>query len=171
MFNLSQLVQKPTRNTENSQTLIDVIMTRNNSIVSLCGTLRCSISDHDLVYLVLTFRTPGAKPSFITTKSFKGYIPDDFRTDLSFVPFHMIFFFDDFNDQVDTFNTLFQQTLDLHAPIKRNKIKSKPNPFVSAEIRQLMKTRDKWYKRAKKTNDKLHWNTYSFFRQEVRHEL
>ena len=83
----------------------------------------------------------------------------------------MIFFFDDFNDQVDTFNTLFQETLDLHAPIKRIKIKSKPNPFVSAEIRHLMKTRDKWHKHAKKTNDKLHWNAYRFFRQEVRCEL
>ena len=44
MFNLSQLTEKPTRNTENSQTLIDVIMTTNNSTVSLCDTLRCSVS-------------------------------------------------------------------------------------------------------------------------------
>ena len=83
----------------------------------------------------------------------------------------MIFFFDNFKDQIDTFNTLFQETLDLHAPIKRIKIKSKPNPFVSAEIRQLMKTRDKWHKHAKKTNDKLHWNAYRFLRQEVKREL
>ena len=73
MFNLSQLIEKSTRNTEKSQTLIDVIMTTNNSTFSLCDTLRCCRSDHDLVYLVLTFRTPGAKPSYITTRSSRVY--------------------------------------------------------------------------------------------------
>lgn len=29
---------------------------------------------------------------------------------------------------------------------------------------------DKWHKKAMKTNDKLHWNAYCFFRQEVKRE-
>lgn len=44
------------------------------------------------------------------------------------------------------------------------------NPFVTPEILQLMKTRDNWYKSAIKTNDKQHWNSYQFFRQEVKRE-
>ena len=64
------------------------------------------------------------------------------------VPFHVISVFDDFDDQVDTFNTLFSEILNEHAP------------FVTPEIRQLMKTRDKWHKRAITTNDRLHWNAY-----------
>ena len=34
-----------------------------------------------------------------------------------------------------------------------------------------MKTRYNWYKSAIKTNDKLHWNAYIFFRQEVKREI
>ena len=34
-----------------------------------------------------------------------------------------------------------------------------------------MKTRYNWYKSAIKTNDKLHWNAYKFFRQEVKREI
>ena len=83
----------------------------------------------------------------------------------------MTFFFENFDDQVDTFNCLFQDVLDEHIPIKRIKIKSKPNPFVSHEVRQLMNTRDKWHKSALKTNDRLHWNAYKFFHQEVKREL
>ena len=59
------------------------------------------------------------------------------------MPFHVISVFDDFDDQVDTFNTLFSEILNEHAPVKRIKIKSRPNSFVTPEIRQLMKTRDK----------------------------
>ena len=55
--------------------------------------------------------------------------------------------------------------------MKRVKIKSGPNPFVTPEIRQLMRTRDNWHKRAIKTKDRLHWNTYRFFRQEVKREI
>ena len=79
--------------------------------------------------------------------------------------------FDDFDDQVDTFNTLFTDILDAHAPLKRIKIKTRPNPFVTPEIRQLMRTRDKWHKKAIKTNDRLCWNAFKFFRQEVKREL
>ena len=34
-----------------------------------------------------------------------------------------------------------------------------------------MNTRDMWHKRARKSNDKLHWNAYRFFRQEVKREI
>ena len=34
-----------------------------------------------------------------------------------------------------------------------------------------MNTRDTWHKRAMRTNDKLHWNAYRFFRQEVKREI
>ena len=61
--------------------------------------------------------------------------------------------------------------LDQHAPIKRIKIKSRPNPHVTTELKQLIKTRDSWHRRAIKTNDKLDWNGYRFFRQEVKREL
>ena len=63
------------------------------------------------------------------------------------MPFHVISVFDDFDDQMDTVNTLFSEILNEHAPVKRIKIKSRPNSFVTPEIRQLMKTRDKWHKK------------------------
>ena len=75
--------------------------------------------------------------------------------DLSLVPFHIISMFDDFDDQVETFSVLFTDILVDHAPLKRVKIKSRPNSFISVEIRQLMKTRDQWHRRAIKSNDRL----------------
>ena len=42
---------------------------------------------------------------------------------------------------------------------------------VTDNICGLMKTRDKWHKEAKKTNDPLAWKTCKFFRQEVKREI
>ena len=76
------------------------------------------------------------------------------------VPFHIVSIFDEIDGQVDVFNELFLDTLSEHAPIKRIKIKSRPNPFITPEIKQLMKTRDSWRKKARETNDKLHWSAF-----------
>ena len=100
-----------------------------------------------------------------------NYNPAKFLEDLQLLPFHMVNFFDDISHQVDEYNTLFLDVFNEHAPIRRIKIKVKPNPFVSPEIKQLMKTCDNWHKSAMKTNDKLHWNAYKFFKQEVKREI
>ena len=76
------------------------------------------------------------------------------------VPFHIVSIFDEIDGQVDVFNELFLDTLSDHAPIKRIKIKSRPNPFITLEIKQLMKTRDSWQKKARETNDKLNWSAF-----------
>ena len=83
----------------------------------------------------------------------------------------MKYFFDGIVSEVKTLNSLFLDVLDQHAPIKRIKIKSRSNPFVTPEIKQRMKTRNRWHKKAIQTYDKLRWNGYRFFRQEVKREL
>ena len=170
-FNLSQMVGKPTTVIETTKSLIEVIMTSNKFIVCLCDVLTCSISDHNLVYLALSLKTPRRKPSYVTIRGYKNYNGKKFCNDLALAPFHMVSFFDDLNDQVDIFNILFTDVLNQHAPIKRIKIKYRPNPFVSPEIRQLIKTRDTWHKSAIKSNDQLHWNAYRFFGNGVKCEL
>ena len=131
--------------TETTKSLIDVILTTKTDIVSLSDVLACSVSDHHLVYLVLTLKTPRLKPSYVT-RSYANYNAKQFSEDLSLVPFHIISMFDDFDDQVETFNALFTDILDDKAPLKRVKITSRPNPFISAEIRQLMKNWDQWHR-------------------------
>ena len=169
-FNLSQLVTKPTRSTDTSKTLIDVALTTNESFIASCDVHISAVADHCLVAVTLKLKAPKPRPSYIFTRSYKTYNPESFLSDLEYVPFHIANIFDDFNDQVDVFNKLLD-TLNEHAPVKRIKVKSRPNPFITPEIKQLMKTRDSWQKKARKTNDKLHWNAFRFFRQEVKREI
>ena len=124
-----------------------------------------------LVCGTLKLKAPKLRCTYITVRSYKNYTHAKFIEDLGSVPFHIANIFDDLYDHVYAFNSLFLDVLNDHVPIKRVKIKSRPNPFITPEIRQLMRTRDNWHKRAIKTKDQLHWNTYRFFRQEVKREI
>ena len=139
----------------NFKGLIDVIMTTDPTLVESCSVITSSISDHNLVEVTLKISRPKVKAKYVTTRSYSRYAPDSFCEDLSLVPWHMVYFFDDIDSQVETFNSLFLDELDQHAPIKRIKIKSRSNPFVRPEIKQLMRTRDRWQRKAIQTNDKL----------------
>ena len=68
--------------------------------------------------------------------------------------------FDDAEDKLYAFNLLFNDILDKHIPIKMMKIRGRPNPYVTEEIRELMRTRDNWKKIAKKSKDSYAWLQY-----------
>ena len=170
-FNLTQPINKPTRVTENSESLIDVVMPTNENLVASSGVLMSTISDHNLVNITLKPKKPRIKHSYVTIRSYRNFEVHNPLHDLSLMPFHIISLFDDLNDQVDAFNDLFLEVLNHHVLVTMVKIRSKPNPFITPEIHQLMRTRDQWRKLASKTKDPLHWNSYKFFRQEVKREI
>ena len=120
---------------EKSTSLIDVALTTNENIINACDVIQSVISDHSLVSLTLKLKTPRRRISFVTTRSYKNYDHVGFIEDLANVPFHIVNRFDDPDDQVHAFNCLFQYVLDNHALIKKIKIHSRPNPFVSTEIK------------------------------------
>lgn len=133
-LNLSQLVTQPIRTTDTSVTLIDVALTTNKSFLTSCDVNISAVADHCLVAVTLNL-----KASSVFTRSYKNYNPGLFRGDLMCVSFHLVNIFDDLDDQVEVFNNLFLDTLNEHAQTKRIKIKSCPNPFITAEIKQSMR--------------------------------
>ena len=72
-YNLSQMVTSPTRVTNLTETLIDVILVSNAKQVLKTEVLQSSISDHDLVYALLRLKQQRPKPTYINIRSFKHY--------------------------------------------------------------------------------------------------
>ena len=103
-FNLSQVINQPTRITETSESLIDVILASNKNLVKETKVVPSSISDHDLIYAVLNLKRCPQTPTYITTRSYKNYQRDAFIHDLSQVPWHIIETFDDVEDSLHAFN-------------------------------------------------------------------
>ena len=144
------MVKAPTRVTAYTETLIDVILSSSEQQVREITVKPCSISDHDIVCATLRLKNQRQKPTYITTRSFKHYRPDQFLAEVSQVPWSVLDVFDDPEDKLNAFNLLFNNELDEHAPIKTVKIRGRPNPFVTCEIRDLMRSRDQWKRVAQK---------------------
>ena len=112
-------------------------------------------SDHDLVFISLGLKKKRSKPVYVTTRSYKDFDPDSFLVDLNCVPWSVIDCFEDVDDKLNASNPLFNPLLAYYAPIKKGKLRSRPNPCATDEIRSLIKTRDYWRKIARKSNDPL----------------
>ncbi|CAH3034725.1 unnamed protein product [Porites lobata] len=80
-----------------------------------------------------------------------AYVSRNYRTDndVSLAPWSIVDVFDDVEDKIYAFDSLFTEILDRHAPVKTFKARCKPNPCVTDNIRGLMKTRDDWRKKSK----------------------
>ena len=126
---------------------------------------------YDLIVATLQLKKSRPKPVYITRRSFKYYNKAAFLEDISNAPWSVIEAFDDVEDKLYTFNYLFTQILDQHAPLKTVKLRTRPTPFIDDNTRALMKTRNHWQKLARQTNDPAAWSGYKNFKQEVKREL
>ena len=67
------------------------------------------------------------------------------------------------------FNSVISSLLEVHAPLKRRKITSHHAPWITVEIKSLMKERDLAKKRSEK--DASYWSDYKKLRNKVTSEL
>ena len=75
MYNLEQLIDKPTRITENSSTLIDLLFANNNHRIVSSGVIHVNLSDHSLIYCVVKAGVRRAPGRVIEYRSYKTIFP------------------------------------------------------------------------------------------------
>ena len=162
------MIASPTRVTDSSSSLIDVILTSQAKQVIKAGVKDCSISDHDIIFADLRLKASRPKVTYVKTRSFKNYNPDAFQYDMSFASWSVLEIFDNVDDKLLAFDLLFNEILDHHAPIRSIKVREKPNPCITEETREIMKSRNYWRKIARRTNNTADWSTYKNLKHQVR---
>uniref|UniRef100_A0A6P8INI3 Uncharacterized protein LOC116303067 n=1 Tax=Actinia tenebrosa TaxID=6105 RepID=A0A6P8INI3_ACTTE len=170
-YNLNQIVTQPTRITHSTESLIDVILVSNAKHVLDTKVLSSSISDHDLVYAELGLKKPRTQATFVTTRTLKEYSPDKFLNDIALAPWSVLDVFDDPDDKLYAFNSMFNDILEEHALVKTIRMRGRPNPYITDEIRNLMATRDNWKRNFRQTKDPFAWSAYKNFSREVKREI
>ena len=153
---LSQLIDQPTRITEISKTLIDLILTNRPENILSTGVVHFGISDHSLIYAVRKFKLLKSKPTIREVRDFKHFSVDEFRVDLLQEPWDMVLSFDDPNICWTLWKSFFHETPNKHAPLRQKGVKSNPVPWITPIIKQTMRNRDFHKKRAIKCNSWYH---------------
>ena len=148
--NLKQIIITPTRITDTCESLVDVILVSSPDLVHARGVINTSISDHLPVYVELDLKLPKPPPPcYISTRSYKHHNPDLLTADLATKSDKFLSIFSEeetrTNYKLATFNDTFLSTLDAHAPIKSIRIRSRPCPYVTPEIKDQMTLRDQLF--------------------------
>lgn len=104
---LKNLVMQSTRVTKSTEALTDLILTNNKRRLLQTGYLDTQISDHSLVYTIMPvtlLRLRKRKIAFICSKNFDQ---DKFLEDLCVSPFRIMDIFDDPDDMLYVFGSLY----------------------------------------------------------------
>lgn len=145
IFNLHNVIKSATRKAKTSATLLDLILTNNKRRI-------LTSSDHSLVYTVLRASAPQSRSRKICFRSMKNFSQEQFLRDLHSAPFHIIDLFDDVDDKIHAFESLYLDILNEHAPLKQVHIRGNQIPYMTEQWRKAIRHRNRLWK--KFTNDR-----------------
>lgn len=165
-LNLKQITTEPTHFTDHSATLIDLICTDarvRNVDVSLIPTL----SKHAFVFATFVIKKDKPVPRYITFRPIKNINLDNFNNDLCSVDWDSIATIPSVNDMIIAFNNAIINLFDMHAPEKRIVAKEKPSPWLTSNVRFMMKLRDKAHARFRISKKDAHKDYYKSLKKQV----
>lgn len=163
-LNLCQHISDPTRITQSSESLIDVIISTSPSLVISSGIEMNSESDHELVYCIINVDLPKETPIIKSYRDFKNLNMEEFTNDFQLLPLQQIYYVNDVNLKLDILNSNIIQLFDKHAPRRTINITKKHAPWLTDTIKLMMKLRDKAKLKFKRTKKVNHWQYYKSLR-------
>ena len=90
------------------------------------------------------------------------------QKDLDTVPWHVLEIFDDIEDRWYLWNYIFVSILDEHAPLQVMKRRHKQVPWITEEVREIMRVRNSLWKKARRTKDEQTWLEFRLARNYVK---
>ena len=169
LYQLRQVIESATRITENTETLIAVIITSDSPKILSSGVLHVGMSDHSLVYAIRKVTIPNrqGKLRYVTSRQFKNFDPDEFRNDVKLMPGDKISSICNPNDKWKCWKQMFDTVANRHAPLRTRRVKNKDSPWLTSQIRKLIIERTLAKKTAIKSRDPEHWKLYRCLRNNV----
>ncbi len=124
---LHQIIDKPTRVTPDSATLLDVLITNKPESIIHSDVLPKIIADHDLISTTINITKPKRTSKIVSFRHHGSYTKDAVCTAfLNAAPtLNNIFSTDDVNVQADTLTFVMVDCLDQCAPVVTTRIKKK----------------------------------------------
>ena len=144
---LTCVITRPTRITNNSQTLIDVILTNKPELFKDCGVFDVGISDHALVYGLMKERNGFYESKVLTVRSYKDLNEKELQMDLDMAPWHVSSIFDSIDDQYSYWHTLLTSIVNDHVPLKKMRVRAMDVPYMTLEWKKAIRKKRRFARR------------------------
>jgi len=167
-YHLHQLIKKPTRLTQSTKSLIDIIYT-NKPLYNKCSNVVPeTISDHCLIYTVRKKeRTKKCQTKTVKLRTFKDTNNEKLKQMIKSAPWWILDFPRTVSEQYELFMKIINFVLDIHAPIKTFRVKAMRKPWMNAEYTRLNNIQRRQLKKAMKTNETEDWAMYKSQRNQM----
>eukprot|EP00112_Aurelia_sp_Birch-Aquarium-sp1_P026369 Seg932.4 transcript_id=Seg932.4/GoldUCD/mRNA.D3Y31 product="hypothetical protein" protein_id=Seg932.4/GoldUCD/D3Y31 len=149
---LKQLIKSPTRITNTSKTLIDVIYSNDPEKINSIKVIPADVSDHELLGCVRKVHSIKHSPRQIRCRNYTNYDPKLFCKDLESEDFSNVF--DSRSTEVawKHLKRILNYSINKHAPMITKKVKGRLCPWMTTKVKQEMNIRDKLLRKARRTN-------------------
>ena len=151
----SCLIDQPTRITDHSQTLLDIILTNKPYLFQGCDVFNPELSDHALVYGILKIKATYHPRKIITFRNLKSINEEERKYDLHIAPWHVGDIFDSIEDKCSFWDSLLNYVLDEHAPFKKLRVRAQDVPYMTSEWKRAIRNKRKFSKQFSKNRTQL----------------
>lgn len=170
----NNIINKPTRITESSATLIDHMYTNVTNKVNSRGILTFEISDHLPTFCSLSVK-PNKKQEKVVIRDMKNIDETKFLDDINNLVLETNEFImrkKDFNpdETFDQFLKRFSELVDQHAPLRlqtRKEVQLNTKPWLTKDILKSIKIKNSMYKKCYKKGDTTLIENYKKFSNKL----
>lgn len=167
-YGLNQLIDQPTRITNRSQTLLDILVVSNLSIASNCRvTDSLGVSDHCVVSCTIRSLKIPITPRFITYRDFKHFDTNAFEESLSYFNWDHIYTLTSVDEMLEFLNCNLLALFDIHAPIRIVRATKQRAPWLTDTIRDMIGLKEKALDRYRKSKTMANWNSFKDLRNYI----
>nr|XP_022914873.1 uncharacterized protein LOC111425212 [Onthophagus taurus] len=164
-FDARQLINEPTRITRTSSKLIDLLFAFCTVDVRHSGVIASQISDHDIIFCVLSLAESFSTGSCRVRRSLDTIDVAGFREFLKQISFNHIFFIEDINEKLPFLNNGILSAFEVFSPVvcrpKSSRIRP---PWLTDNLKFMISLRDKAKANFKKNPSSARWDYYKSLR-------
>ena len=168
-FDLCQIIKDPARITSNTETLIDIICISKDIIITNSGTLDLlNITDHMMTFCEINIEEEKVRSETIYYRNYKNFDHNSFAIDAMYnTPWANIYNVQDLNHKVELLNTYITTLFDNHVPVCSFTKKYQYRPYITYNIRQMIKIKNKAHLKYLKTKTRASREYYVTLRNTV----
>ena len=172
-FGLDQLIKEPTRITPSTSSVIDHVLTNASELIQSSGVIGGGFSDHFLTFCSRRcIKGISYGHNIKKVRSFKNYSKLSFIMELRKIDWSSVLTSVDVDYCLSEFSRLFKSAIDVVAPYREIRIRSKPNQWMNSEILAAIRKRNDLLSRYKRNrSNEVLFKEYCKVRNAVQRDI
>ena len=167
LLGLKQLVKEATRICDTTKTLIDIIASNKPELIRCTEVFPSDFSDHELIGCIRKLNHLKFQPKEIKCRDYSRYNHEEMNRDILNADWSDVYNTNDVNTAWNAFYQIAYAIFDQYAPLITKRVKSKPAPWLTPQIKAVMNDRDKLMRKYRKSKSDFDKREYQNKRNRV----